>query len=61
MLCLDTADADDNGGLNLPDAGAIDTVILFEQSVPPLPYPAAEADPTADQLGCGSYPQAGST
>ena len=56
LTCLDAADVNDDGVLNLTDAVAIGNVLTFEESVPPPPYPAAGKDPSEDGLSCESYP-----
>jgi hypothetical protein len=54
LPCLDAADVDDNGKLNLLDALHSLLVLFVEDFVPPPPPPFPEpgTDPTADDLGC---------
>jgi hypothetical protein len=55
--CLDAADADDNGSIQITDA--IFTLSYLFLGGPQLPTPTGScgADPTEDDLGCGSFPQ----
>jgi hypothetical protein len=53
--CLDTADANDDGKLDIADPVRV-LMHLFAGDRPlPDPYGACGADPTVDQLSCGSY------
>src|SRR5690606_18314109 len=56
LACLDAADTTDDGSLNLTDPIA-SLQYLFVGGMPPAsPYPDCGADPTADELGCESFP-----
>jgi Big-like domain-containing protein/VCBS repeat protein len=51
--CLEAADVDDNGKLNLVDTVNLLGFIFNGTPVPPLPaYPTPGEDPTPDDLGC---------
>ncbi len=55
MPCLDAADTDDSGRINIADSiGTFN--FLFLNGVPPAP-PGSECgeDPTDDRLGCNAY------
>ncbi len=54
--CLDASDADDDGVVNLTDA--VYTLNALFNGGPALPPPGLECgvDPSADELGCDSYP-----
>jgi hypothetical protein len=54
LSCLDAADIDDNGKLNILDPLYSLLLLFAEDSVPqpPPPFPEPGADPTADDLGC---------
>ena len=56
--CEDAADYDDSGEIAMPDALGL---LLFKYHQPggvppPPPYPDCGIDPTADPLGCVSFP-----
>lgn len=57
LQCLDAADLNDNGSINIGD-GVYLLHVLFEPGFPnpPGPYPACGADPTNDTLSCVSFP-----
>ena len=55
--CLDAADVDDDGEIDLADALTVAEFILFP-GTPPPPSPGPDIcgpDPTADALGCALY------
>lgn len=54
--CFDAADADDSGELDITDGIYILNWLYLGGLQPPPPYPDCGADPTADPLGCDSYP-----
>ena len=55
--CGDAADADDNSTIELTDAVATFGFLFLGQGPPPAPGPnKCGIDPTADELGCESYP-----
>jgi hypothetical protein len=55
--CLDACDADDDGSLEITDAIGILGYLYLGSQEPPDPGPdACDIDPTADGLGCVSYP-----
>jgi hypothetical protein len=54
--CLDAADANDDGSIDISDAVRL-LMFLFAQGDPvPDPFPDCGTDPTPDSLGCRSYP-----
>ena len=54
--CLDAADANDDGRVDIADAVKI-LAHLFAQAGPlPAPFGACGEDPTADGLDCGQFP-----
>ena len=57
LPCDDAADAADDGVLDLTDAVAILNFLFLgsTRSLPP-PFTACGADPTADALGCATFP-----
>lgn len=54
--CLDACDASDDGVINLGDAIYVLTNLFTLGPPPPPPHPACGPDPTADPIGCVSYP-----
>jgi hypothetical protein len=48
--CLDAADVDDSGDVQLNDAVRLFNHLFLGGPAPNLPYPAAGADPTPDGL-----------
>jgi hypothetical protein len=53
--CLDTADSNDDGEINIADAIFALQYLFVEGPVIPMPYPICGSDPTVDDLGCASY------
>ncbi len=53
--CLDKADANDDGALNLADATAILSYLFADAGLLPAPFDECGNDPTADALGCNSF------
>ena len=53
--CLDAADTNDDGAVNLSDGIATLNHLFLDGPAPAPPYEACGADPTADELGCGSF------
>lgn len=55
-LCLDAADANDDGAVDICDP--IFTLMSLFCAAPPIPepFPACGEDPTEDELGCESFP-----
>ena len=51
--CLDAADTDDNGVVNLADAVRVLGFLFAGGPAPMAPYPGRGVDPTPDGLGCG--------
>lgn len=56
LPCLDAADVDDNGQLEVTDPVYLIEYLLVGGSAPPPPFPAAGPDPTADGIDCGGMP-----
>jgi hypothetical protein len=55
VRCLDAADANDDGQIDLADALVI-LNDLFAQTGPlPEPFGECGIDPTADEIGCRGY------
>jgi hypothetical protein len=54
-LCLDAADLDDSGTVEILDAFYVLNHIHLGGSPPPPPFPEPGPDPTADGLGCEEY------
>lgn len=53
--CLDAADADDNGKLEITDAIYSLQSLFLGGPAPPSPFGACGLDPTEDDLGCESF------
>ncbi len=58
-LCLDAADANDDGRIELSDPVYSLQYLFNNGSAPPPPSPDRGTDPTNDSLGCVFYPPAG--
>jgi hypothetical protein len=56
LLCDDACDSNDDGLLNIADAVATLNALFAGGPLPPAPHPLCGLDPTADSLGCGSFP-----
>jgi hypothetical protein len=54
--CMDAADANDDGAVNIADAVALLSHLFASSGALPAPFDACGADPTADGLGCTSFP-----
>lgn len=54
--CPDAADADDGGTINLADAVYLLEWLFRGGAAPAPPFPGCGADPTVDDLGCGTPP-----
>ncbi len=54
--CLDAADADDSGSLDITDPITVLSYLFIEGRSPKSPFPECGLDPTADALGCASFP-----
>ena len=52
ISCLDAADCNDSGEINIADPVALLQFLFVTGTPPPVPYPTAGVDPTADSLGC---------
>lgn len=50
--CLDAADTNDDGRVNISDAVYLLIHLFAGTSAPPAPYPRCGVDPTEDSLGC---------
>ena len=53
--CLDAADSNDDGRLDVADA-VYHFFFLFGAAPPPPPWPNCGTDPTSDSLDCDSFP-----
>ncbi len=53
--CLDALDVDDNGTIDISDPIAILTYLFLGGPEPSEPFADCDADPTPDDLNCGSY------
>ena len=51
-VCLDAADVDDNGKLEISDAVALLDFLYKGAGPPPQPFPLAANDPTPDAMTC---------
>jgi hypothetical protein len=54
LSCLDAADANDSGGIDLSDATFTLGFMFNGDRAPPAPFPGKGSDPTSDSLGCAS-------
>jgi hypothetical protein len=54
LACLEAADANDDGSVDVSDALKVLLYRYAGRPPPPAPYPAAASDPTPDGLGCAS-------
>ncbi|MGE3163411.1 MAG: dockerin type I repeat-containing protein [Planctomycetota bacterium] len=54
--CADACDCNDDGVVNIADAIAKLGFLFGAGAPPPAPSPNCGLDPTADALGCGSFP-----
>ena len=55
--CLDSADTDDSGTLEITDAVAILEFLFSGSAVPPPPGPLeCGSDPSPDDLSCSRFP-----
>jgi hypothetical protein len=52
LECLDAADVDDNGKLEITDPIRLLTYLFLGGSPPPAPFPETGMDPTQDSLDC---------
>jgi hypothetical protein len=55
-MCMDALDDDDSGVIDVSDPIFSLTHQLLGGPIWPAPYPSCGADPTADDVGCVSYP-----
>jgi hypothetical protein len=55
LSCLDAADSNDDGQLNIADPIYDLLFLYFSGSPPASPYPDCEVDPTIDELDCQEY------
>jgi uncharacterized repeat protein (TIGR03806 family) len=55
LSCLDAADADDSGALDLADAIFVLRFLFQGGAPPPSPHPGCGPDPTEDALGCEEF------
>ncbi len=54
--CADAADANDSGKIDIADAVHVLGYLFARGTPPPSPFSGTGCDPTADSLGCHSYP-----
>jgi hypothetical protein len=54
--CLDAADANDRGAVDIADAISILSHLFANAGPLPAPFGQCGIDPTIDELGCESYP-----
>ncbi len=54
--CLDAADANDDGVVDIDDANYLSDYLVGGGSQPPSPFPGCGLDPTEDALGCTDHP-----
>lgn len=55
LECLDAADTNDDGQLDLADTVFLLSHVLFGTEPPPVPFPECAEDPTTDGLDCVKY------
>ena len=55
--CLDAADADDSGTIDITDVIGILDYLFLEGKNPASPFPNCGLDLTADAIDCGSFPR----
>jgi hypothetical protein len=53
--CLDAADVDDGGSINISDPIVLLGYLFLRYDPPPPPYPGCGPDPTPDDLTCEEY------
>ena len=58
-ICMDSGDTNDDGNIDIADAIYILAFLFGGGPVPPPPFPDCGFDPTADTLGCLSFPPCG--
>ena len=56
MPCLDAADVDDSGRVDLTDAIGLLQFLFLGGAGPRSPFPGCGADPSEDGLGCATLP-----
>ena len=54
VLCPDASDFDDDGKVHITDAISLFLYLMNDGQPPAQPFPVAGADPSPDELGCGS-------
>jgi len=54
--CLDAADANDDGRVDLSDAIRVLLHLFARTGDLPEPFSQCDIDPTGDELGCGGFP-----
>lgn len=54
VLCPDASDFDDDGKVHVTDAISLFLYLMGSGPAPPQPFPVAGADPSPDELSCGS-------
>ena len=53
IKCQDSADANDDGKIDLADAIYLNSYLFNKGPKPKMPFPTPGIDPSADGLGCG--------
>lgn len=56
LACEDAADINDDGSLDLGDPISLLNYLFADGGAPAAPFDACGADPTPDDLSCGSFP-----
>ena len=59
LLCLNSADANDDVVLDISDAVAVLIYLFGGGGDLPAPFGECGVDPTAEELGCSSFPPCG--
>jgi hypothetical protein len=54
--CIDAADANDDGLVNITDAIYSLSFLVLGGPAPPAPFPACDHEETEDSLECASHP-----
>ncbi len=57
LPCMDAADADDNGTIDITDAIWVLEYLFREGNAPASPFPDCGIDPTSDEISCSSFPR----
>lgn len=57
ILCMDAADVNDDGQIDVADVSYLNNFLFLGGPAPPQPHPTRGTDPTRDNLGCKFYPK----